>query len=173
MDFSWTDYPYHDREKVFGVGGDSTGYIDGYKKPYSTNYSLNNYIKASYVDGAMYGHNFYSYGNSLLIISDNVSLTISSVEEDSDNSKTVFDLDTGERTAVFKIQPEIKINSAYAGTMTSDITDNLTVTATLPKGLYYNSSSIDPESLTKNKDGTTTIVWKYNDVSVKSTIQTL
>ena len=173
MGFSWTDYPYHDQEKIFGVGGDSTGYIDGYKKPHSINYSNNNYIKASYVDGAMYGHNFYSYGNSLLIISDNVSLTISSVEEDSDNSKTVFDLDTGERTAVFKIQPEIKINSAYAGTMTSDITDNLTVTATLPKGLYYNSSSIDPESLTKNKDGTTTIVWKYNDVSVKSAIHPL
>lgn len=173
MDFSWTQYPYHGSDKVFGAGGDTTEYVDGYRAPYSTSYSGNSYTKVSYVDGVMYGHNGYHLGNSLLIIGNNAGVTISGADKTGNNIKTVYDLDAGERTAAFEIRPTLKIDSANAGVMGSDITDNVTVTAKLPKGLHYNVSSKDPASVTENEDGTTTIVWKYPNVNVKDSIPAL
>lgn len=173
MPFSWTDYQYNGNKNIFGNGGQLSGYVDGYVTPYSTINSNNYYQKVSYVDGVMYGHNGYNYGNSLLIIGNNVGVTITGADKENGSTKTVYDLDAGERTATFNINPTLKVDSANSGITSTDMTDNVTVTAKLPKGLHYNTSGKDPESVTENSDGTTTVVWKYENVSVKDTVPTL
>ena len=173
MQFSWLDVPYNTDEKSYGIGKTDTTYIEGYTKPYTLSYSGNNYQKASYKDGVMYGHNGYNLGNSLLIIGNITKISIKNADKTGDMDKTVYDLDAGERTARFSIQPTTIVASENAEVQESQAKDTLTVTAILPKGLHLNQNgiSLEPEQIIENQDGTTTVIWKIEDVKIGATIE--
>lgn len=180
---SWkfgTDYTYLDKTydasiKAYGIGDmswSSGKYADDYTKPtYRTDL---NYGKAVYKDGTMVaGHtNSYVGGNSILIIGNKTAVGIKVADMTGDKSKSVYDLDAGERTAKFSVQPSTIITSLNSEVQTSDAKDNLRVSVVLPKGLHFNDTgvSLQPESVKENDDGTTKIVWKINDVKVGSKI---
>lgn len=177
---SGTDYTYLDKTydasiKAYGIGDmswTSGKYADDYTKPtYRTDL---NYGKAVYKDGTMVaGHtNSYQGGNSILIIGNKAAVGIKVADMTGDKSKSVYDLDAGERTAKFSVQPSTIITSLNSEVWTSDARDNLKVSVILPKGLHFNTMgvSLQPESVKENDDGTTKIVWKINDVKVGSKI---
>lgn len=170
--FSWLDKDYDGVSKAYGVGKpvDSSGYYSEYVKPYATAYSGTGYVKASYKDGVMYGHNGYWSGNSLLIVGDTAGVIIKNADKDGSEVKTVYDIDNGERTANFTVSPSLKIKSENAGIFTADLRDDVTVTVTLPKNIHYSKSSIEPVSVKENSDGTTTIIYEYKNQKLKEQI---
>lgn len=183
---SWkfgTDYTYLNKTydasiKAYGIGDmswTSGKYADDYTKP--TYRDDLNYGKAVYKDGTMVsGHiNSYQGGNSILIIGNKTAVGIKVADMTGDKSKSVYDLDAGERTAKFTVQPSTIITSRNSEVQTSDAKDNLKVSVTLPKGLHFNTTgvSLQPESVKENDDGTTKIVWKINDVKVGSKIDSI
>lgn len=170
-DYSYANTVYDAGIKAYGIGDPNWKngiYPNGYKAPtYRTDL---NYGKAIYKDGTMVsGHtNSYQGGNSLLIIGNKTSVSIEVADRSGDKAKNVYDLDAGERTAKFTVQPATFITSENSEVQTADIKDNLQVTVTLPNGLHFNENgvSLPPESVTENQDETTTIIWKIKNVKV-------
>lgn len=170
-DFSYTNIVYDNTIKAYGIGNSNWPngtYADGYTKP-TYRYDLN-YGKAVYKDGTMVsGHwNGYQGGNSLLIIGNKTRIGVEVADKTGNKPKSVYDLDAGERTARFTVQPATIITSANSEVQSSGAKDNLRIEVTLPKGLHFNKNgvSLEPESVNENSDGTTTIIWKMNDVKV-------
>lgn len=175
MPFSWTDMTYNSQNKSYGLGDWSDTndtYVDNYTNPTWRIYT--NYGKAVYKDGTMVaGHtNSYIGGNSILIIGNKANVGIKVADMTGDKSKSVYDLDAGERTAKFTVSPSTVITTANAEIQSSDAKDDLTVKVVLPKGLHYNQNGVTltPESVEVNKDETTTIIWKISNVKVGAKI---
>lgn len=175
MLFSWTDMTYNSQNKSYGLGDWSDTndtYVDNYTNPTWRIYT--NYGKAVYKDGTMVaGHtNSYIGGNSILIIGNKANVGIKVADMTGDKSKSVYDLDAGERTAKFTVSPSTVITTANAEIQSSDAKDDLTVKVVLPKGLHYNQNGVTltPESVEVNKDETTTIIWKISNVKVGAKI---
>lgn len=173
--FSWTDLSYNQTDKSYGLGDpEFSGYIDSYQKPYvvvQTN--ENTYTKVSYKDGVMYGHNGgYTSGNSLLIVSNQVGVQIEGADITGSSIKHVYDLDAGERTAAFTVQPVCKMLSANAGATVEGLRDTLRVEVQIPGDLHYNETgaSRTPDEVTVHEDGSTSVIWYLKDVEVGSTI---
>ena len=171
-DFSWTDVPYDDSIKAYGLGDptwQSGTYTEGYNKPTYTTYT--NYGKAVYENGTLVsGHtNGCQGGNSLLVISNKVGVGIQVNDQTESGRKSVYDLDAGERLATFSVTPTFTLDTANSDVSTSDIRDTVTVTVTLPKDLHWEGTgvSVTPESVEEQDDGTTIITWKFADVLVK------
>lgn len=170
-DFSYTNIVYDNTIKAYGIGNSNWPngtYADGYTKPtYRTDL---NYGKAVYKDGTMVsGHwNGYQGGNSLLIIGNKTRIGVEVADKTGNKPKSVYDLDAGERTAKFTVQPATIITSANSEIQSSGAKDNLKIEVTLPKGLHFNKNgvSLEPDSINENSDETTTIIWKMNDVKV-------
>lgn len=175
MPFSWLDKVYDSQTKSYGLGDWSDTndtYVDNYTNPTWRIYT--NYGKAVYKDGTMVaGHtNGYTGGNSILIIGNKANVGIKVADMTGDKSKSVYDLDAGERTAKFTVSPSTVITTANAEIQSSDAKDDLTVKVVLPKGLHYNQNGVTltPESVEVNKDETTTIIWKISNVKVGAKI---
>ena len=82
------------------------------------------------------GHtNGYMGGNSVLIIGNRTGIAIEVADRTGDKAKTVYDLDAGERTVKFKVQPSTIITSANSEVQESGAKDNLKIMVTLPKGI--------------------------------------
>ena len=170
MSQSWTDVKYDESIKAYGLGDSSWKegeFAENYTKPSYTDYK--NYKKTEYENGVIVGGHTNSYygGNSLLIISDKVSVSITPIEQESENIKNIYDLDMGERTAFFKISPSISSDVSNA-----NITDSVTITATLPEDLHFNSTgvSLTPAEVVKNSDNTTTVKWVIENIKVNDGI---
>ena len=170
-DYSYSNVIYDSSIKAYGIGDKNWTngtYANGYTQP--TYRADTNYGKAVYKDGTMVsGHtNGYMGGNSVLIIGNRTGIAIEVADRTEDKAKTVYDLDAGERTVKFKVQPSTIITSANSEVQESGAKDNLKIMVTLPKGLHFNTNgvSMQPESVTENADGITLIVWKMNDVKV-------
>lgn len=181
MSFSYSDVPYNSNNRSYGlVTKDSPiGNIEGYTKPNSKAYS--NYIKTSYKDGVMSGHNGYWEGNSLLVIGykAGVKIDISDKTENASGivtQKSVYDLDNGERTVSYKVSPSLKTDSANKDTAIAkpDYYADLTVKVDIPKGLAYDigSATIAPESIVQNEDGSQTVTWLLKNQKVGETLDT-
>lgn len=173
--FSWTDLSYNEADQSYGLGDTGfSGYIEGYQKPYSVIQTLENtYTKVSYKDGVMYGHNGgYQSGNSLLIVSNQVGVQIEGADTTGSSIKHVYDLDAGERTASFTVQPTCKMLSANAGAEVEGLTDTLRVEVLIPGDLHYNETgaSRTPDEVTVREDGSTVVVWYLKNVEVGSVI---
>lgn len=173
--FSWTDMVYDKEDGSYGLGEeDFSGYVDGYQKPYMSQLTKeNSYTKVSYKDGTLYGHTGgYQMGNSLLIVGDKVGVSISGADISGDTIKHVYDLDAGERTALFKVQPTCELFSENEGSEVEGMKDTLRVEVTLPADLHLNETgiSLTPDEVTVNEDGTTSIVWILEDVIVGESI---
>lgn len=174
-DYTYLDTTYDASIKAYGIGDmswTSGKYANDYTKP--TYRDDLNYGKAVYKDGTMVsGHiNSYQGGNSILIIGNKTAVGIKVADMTGDKSKSVYDLDAGERTAKFTVQPSTIITSRNSEVQTSDAKDNCKVSITLPKGLHFNTTgvSLQPESVKENDDGTTKIIWKIDNVKVGSKI---
>lgn len=182
MTFSWLDYSYDDSIKAYGNGGNDIDgtYVGGYTNPMVR--TTTNYTKVWYEDGVMHGHTGgYNNGNSLLILGykAGVNLEIADKTQTSNGSsvpKTVYDLDNGERTVTYKITPSLTSDSSgnnQEGSDASEYYTELTVTATVPVGLTYDSgsASITPDSVVNNDDGTQTITWVLKNQKVGATLE--
>lgn len=171
-DFSWLDVPYEGVPGAYGVGGTQEAYVDGYATPRYVTYL--NYAKSIYENGAMVGGhtNGYQGGNSLLIISNKVGVDITVADRTGEDIKSVYDLDAGERTASFSVQPSLIIDSANDDIYDSDAMDTLHVTITLPDGLHFNDTgvSMTPSSVEVRSDGTTVVTWTLADVPVREAL---
>lgn len=181
MSFSYSDVPYSSKDRSYGlVTKDSPiGNIEGYTKPNNKSYS--NYIKTSYKDGVMSGHNGYWEGNSLLVIGykAGVKIDISDKTENASGivtQKSVYDLDNGERTVSYKVSPSLKMDSANKDTAIAkpDYYADLTVKMDIPKGLTYDigSATTAPESVVQNEDGSQTVTWLLKNQKVGETLDT-
>ena len=181
MSFSYSDVPYNSNNRSYGlVTKDSPiGNIEGYTKPNNKAYS--NYIKTSYKDGVMSGHNGYWEGNSLLVIGykARVKIDISDKTENASGivtQKSVYDLDNGERTVSYKVSPSLKMDSANKDTAIAkpDYYADLTVKVDIPKGLTYDigSATTVPESIVQNEDGSQTVTWLLKNQKVGETLDT-
>lgn len=181
MSFSYSDVPYSSNDRSYGlVTKDSPiGNIEGYTKPNDKVYS--NYIKTSYKDGVMSGHNGYWNGNSLLVIGykAGVKIDISDKTENASGivtQKSVYDLDNGERTVSYKVSPSLKMDSANNDSAIAkpDYYADLTVKVDIPKGLTYDigSATTAPESVVQNEDGSQTITWLLKNQKVGETLDT-
>lgn len=173
--FSWTDMVYDQSDGSYGLGEeDFSGYVDGYQKPYTSQLTQeNSYTKVSYKDGTLYGHTGgYQMGNSLLIVGDRVGVSISGADMSGDTIKHVYDLDAGERTASFKVQPTCQLFSENEGSEVDGMKDTLRVEVLIPGDLHYNETgaSRTPDEVTVREDGSTSVVWYLKDVEVGSAI---
>lgn len=181
MSFSYSDVPYNSKDKSYGLvtKDDPIGNIEGYTKPNDKLYS--NYIKTSYKDGVMSGHNGYWNGNSLLVIGykSGVKIDISDKTENASGvvtQKSVYDLDNGERTVSYKVSPSLKRDSANNDSLIAnpDYYTDLTVKVDIPKGLTYDigSATTAPESVVQNEDGSQTVTWLLKNQKVGETLDT-
>lgn len=181
MSFSYSDVPYNSNDRSYGLvtKDDPIGNIEGYTKPNDKVYS--NYIKTSYKDGVMSGHNGYWNGNSLLVIGykAGVKINISDKTENASGvvtQKSVYDLDNRERTVSYKVSPSLKRDSANNDSLIAnpDYYTDLTVKVDIPKGLTYDigSATAAPESVVQNEDGSQTVTWLLKNQKVGETLDT-
>lgn len=181
MSFSYNDVPYNSKDKSYGLvtKDDPIGNIEGYTKPNDKVYS--NYIKTSYKDGVMSGHNGYWNGNSLLVIGYKAGVKIN-INDKTENAsgvvtqKSVYDLDNRERTVSYKVSPSLKRDSANNDSLIAnpDYYTDLTVKVDIPKGLTYDigSATAAPESVVQNEDGSQTVTWLLKNQKVGETLDT-
>lgn len=181
MSFSYSNVPYNKNDKSYGLvtKDNPIGNVEGYANTRSLVYS--NYIKTSYKDGVMSGHNGYNEGNSLLVIGYKTGVKID-INDKTENAsgvvtqKSVYDLDNGERTVSYKVSPSLKTDSANNDSAIAkpDYYTDLTVKVDIPKGLTYDtgSATIAPESVVQNKDGSQTVTWLLKNQKVGETLDT-
>ena len=179
MSFSYSNVPYNKNDKSYGLvtKDNPIGNVEGYASTRNLVYS--NYIKTSYKDGVMSGHNGYNEGNSLLVIGYKAGVKID-INDRTENAsgvvtqKSVYDLDNGERTVSYKVSPSLKTDSANNDSAIAkpDYYTDLTVKADIPKGLTYDtgSATIAPESVVQNKDGSQTVTWLLKNQKVGETL---
>ena len=96
-------------------------------------------------------------GNSVLIVGAKQSVQMTAIDSDG-NTKQNYDISKNENEVEFKVTPIIS-NIDQNNVVIDDVT--ITLTDTLPSGLTYvaGSSNYGEPVLTKNDDGTTTLVW--------------
>lgn len=181
MSFSYSDVPYSNNDKSYGLVTEDNpiGNVEGYAGTRNLVYS--NYIKTSYKDGVMSGHNGYRNGNSLLVIGYKAGVKIDITDKTENASgavtqKSVYDLDNGERTVSYRVSPSLKTDSANndAAIAKPDYYTDLTVKVDIPKGLAYDTGSATaaPESVVQNKDGSQTVTWLLRNQKVGETLDT-
>ena len=149
----------------------NTKWVNGYTKPDFKDYTP--YKKRTYANGTISGGhtNGIQGGDSLLIVTANNRINIE-VDDKTGNAtkKETYDLDAGERTTTFKVSPAIDLASANQSTTGSGAKGTAQVTVTLPVGLTYKSSSIEPTSIKQNSNGTTTVIFDYQNVTAGKAI---
>ena len=183
MGLSWTNYPNSNVESAYGLGDSSIArgsYTTGYKKPFVDYFRT--YTRTMYSDGTISGGHVGSIygGNTLLLIGAENHISIEVNDKATSGASTgeakmIYDLDKGERTAEFKINPSVKISSTNSSITTSGQKTDVTVKALLPKGLSYiiGSASADPVNVVKNTDGSSEIVWLIRNVTVGQPMESI
>lgn len=144
----------------------NTKWIDGYSEPEYID--VTPYSKTTYKDGVMSGGhtNGIRGGDSLLIVTSENRVDITVADKASDGAaKSVYDLDSNERTAKFNVTPSIVWKSnGYVDSAKDGTAD---VYVTIPSGLTYDDESCTREikSITHNDDGTTTLTIPYSGIA--------
>ncbi|MCD7750500.1 MAG: Cna B-type domain-containing protein [Lachnospiraceae bacterium] len=136
--------------------------------------SEGNIISGTHVTG------FYG-GTSLLICGETATVDISIADTGSNGqAKAVYDMDAGERTVSYSIQPYIEVDgNSSTGSEATAGTTTATVTVTLPSDLTYDAGSsmwgddyITPE-IEAAEDGTTTLTYTLADVTVGAALDAI
>ena len=155
----WENHPNDRVSGAYGIGDGSMDrgtYTDWYADPYVDMYR--EYSATRYENGTVAGGHTggVRYGDSLLLVGAKNGITISNVDD-----KTIYDLDNGERTAAFTVQPTLTVASSTTETPSVGLSTILHAQVTLPSDLHYDtgSATLTPTSVTVNDDGTTTILW--------------
>ena len=136
------------------------------------------YIKTAYdengdiVSGTHSGN--YVYGQSLLIITGQVSVEKTVADISEGKAKVNYDLGRNETVVTYNVKPILKSLEDSTDKVTG-IT--LTLTDTLPKGLKYIKGSSNSEygepTITENEDGTSTLVWEKGTYSLDEDVPLL
>ena len=143
----------------------NTKYVDGYAAPDYRDYTP--YKKTTYANGTVSGGhtNGIHGGDSILIVSAKNRVNIEVADITAGNTKkSTYDLDAGERTATFKVSPAVDFASNNQSATGDSLPGSASVKVTLPVGLTYKSSTREPSSIKKNDNGTTTLVFDYQNV---------
>ena len=134
-----------------------------------------NYIKTEYDENGSIVPGTHSgahiYGQTALVVGAQQGISQKPIDENG-NEKVNYDLGRNENVVTFKITPTL---TSY-GSIQANIKDvAITITDTLPAGLTYvpNSSNYGEPQLTKNADGTTTLVWQITGCNVDEKIDDL
>ena len=134
-----------------------------------------NYIKTEYDESGTIVSGTHSggpqYGQTVLIVGAQQGISQKPIDVN-ENEKINYDLGRNENIVTYKITPTL---TSY-GNIQSNIKDvAITITDTLPNGLTYvpNSSNYGEPKLTKNVDGTTTLVWQITGCNVDEKIEDL
>ena len=136
-------------------------------------YPSKNYVKTEYDE---YGNQISGthaggtvYGNTIQVIGATQRIQISAIDEN-ENVKINYDFGKNEYKVKFKVTSIL--NSSY-NSVISDV--NVRNTITLPLGLTYvpNSSNYGEPKITKNSDGTTTLVFNISNCTVNEPIDSL
>ncbi|MBU3137183.1 carboxypeptidase regulatory-like domain-containing protein, partial [Clostridium gasigenes] len=126
-------------------------------------------VRADEVDGGKWNISKYDPINHNLDQGDRVFIT--EVLARIQKSTEPAGVQTAEvnKEVTFKLTPTLTTDSRYTNVTT---VENVTITDTLAKGLtyVYGSSSLEPSSVVKNQDGTTTIKWTLANVNINESI---
>ena len=136
-------------------------------------YPSKNYVKTEYdengvqITGTHSGGS--SYGNTIQVIGANQRIQISTIDEE-ENVKTNYDFGKNEYKVKYKVTSIL--NSSASDTISGV---NVRNTITLPLGLTYvpNSSNYGEPEISKNSDGTTTLVFNIPNCTVNQSIDSL
>ena len=123
------------------------------------------YVKTAYDDNGQiisgtHGGG-YIYGNSLLILGADQSVSIKTVD-DSGRTKVNYDVGKNETETIISIAPAITLKTVMEEKITNI---SIKIESKLPQGLKYvpGSSNYDEPKVVENSDGTTTLTWEiYN-----------
>ena len=151
---------------------------------------LNNYRKAEYgTEGYLGGSAGVSYGDSCLVVLFTTKITKDIAQTNANGlEKSAYDIDTGQRIADYILNLSAKRTAGESITEGAAITTDLYVEDILPVGLTYiegsaywggsykeseeglqgtvsGGTAMEPE-ITKNADGTTTLLWTLKNVVV-------
>ena len=132
-----------------------------------------NYIKTEYdengeiIPGTHNGG--WGYGQSLLILGGELTVSKKSFGNDLTTEKTNYDMGKNEFDITYKLEPKITVNDI--NTKASKI--NLKIVDLLPKGVEYipRTSNYNEPEVTLNEDGTTQLVWYINDKTIGDNIE--
>ena len=136
-------------------------------------YPTRDYVKTEYdengvqISGTHAGGSYF--GNTVQVIGATQRIEITAIDAN-ENEKTNYDFSKNEYIAKFKV------TSILNSSATSSISDvNVRNTITLPVGLTYvpNSSNYGEPEVTKNSDGTTTLVFNIPNCTVNQAIDSL
>ena len=146
--------------------------------------------KASYDSQGIYteGSGALYYIDSCLVVTHTPQITKTTAQKNGENSKTAYDMDKGERVADYILSPSIKLssttgNTGSTATTTVYIEDTIDPALTYIPGTAYiggtytqDSGCVQPGTVTggarsepqvtSNEDGTTTLKWMLENVTI-------
>ena len=109
-------------------------------------------------------HQNYTYGNSILVVGAESSVKTSSINPETQEEKTTYDLGKNENEVTFKVEPKLEELDEDNPVGVTGAT--VTIKDILPKGLTYvpgSSNYGEPIEKIENEDGATTLKFnKYN-----------
>lgn len=131
-------------------------------------YKNNKYIKTAYDNegNVIKSHSTFHNGLSVLILGTKAGITTTVTDvDDKGNLKTNYD--TTDKEINIKLIPTLNDSNSNSE---NNIAELVTVKSILPIGLNYKegSSNKEPSEIINNIDGTTTLVWKYNNWIINS-----
>ena len=148
--------------------------------------------KASYDSQGVYngGSGALDFIDSCLVVTHAPQITKTTAQKNGENSKTAYDMDKGERVADYILSPSIKLSSTTGNTgSTATATTTVYIEDTIDPALTYiggtayiggtytqDSGCVQPGTVTggarsepqvtSNEDGTTTLKWMLENVTI-------
>ena len=190
------DYKAYAQSSAFPNRTDGAGNYGEYPDSfwtydYDTRDSIRTYQKASYDENGYVGSSSGRHSaDSCLVVAYATEITKKPAQCISGQTvpKTAYDMDVNQRIADYVLQPSVRRTAGEFGTEGAEIQTTIYIEDTLPKGLTYipNSSywggaytqtgegkqgiveggrSVTPD-ITVNEDGTTTLLWTLQNVTV-------
>ena len=119
-------------------------------------------------------HQSYLYGNSVLVVGAESSVKPSTINPETQEEKTIYDLGKNENEVTFKVEPKLEELDENNPVGVTGAT--VTIKDTLPKGLTYvpgSSNYGEPIERIENEDGSVTLKFEKYNCNVGEEIESL